>query len=470
MARLRIGRLWKPFEAKGGIESVRHTAKGLSIAGVMRRNDLESSAYQQASLLFARHQLLGLADNPDERAVPFLFADEPSFDGMYRVTGVSADLAGLQIDAVPYRLDLEPVPSRANPAVEARLSWGLRPNSHGIVPFDIRPLHFVPAESGTYWAGLPLATGWEQPKSGLVQRWVDDGGVVGLVRSSQLLVGLSNATATYTLPVSAWYSGAATVRMNTGRGLEPVIGRERPSDLVDTHGWELSNGAFRVRAPTPAPGAPVLIEVGIFQQLADGTGPGWVTRSVALGYSANYKLGASASFAVSRLVDVAIVRNGPEMCAIRLTAASTSVETGEVTRIHHLTITLARGWHHARFQWRTNEYSTATGIGIVSVAGASGGTSENGGVRAASDGFPHGHLLAAAAVTKHTSGKAAIELTAPGTTFDFGVGLTPNPATYTLPAATGTDVPNPTPSNDATNHQLIGQYFTTYGDTQRVVA
>lgn len=186
MARLRIGRLWKPFEAKGGIESVRHTAKGLSIAGVMRRNDLESSAYQQASLLFARHQLLGLADNPDERAVPFLFADEPSFDGMYRVTGVSADLAGLQIDAVPYRLDLEPVPSRANPAVEARLSWGLRPNSHGIVPFDIRPLHFVPAESGTYWAGLPLATGWEQPKSGLVQRWVDDGGVVGLVRSSQL--------------------------------------------------------------------------------------------------------------------------------------------------------------------------------------------------------------------------------------------------------------------------------------------
>lgn len=458
MSAVTLGRVGRDVPL-GTITSMSVAGRKLSLTGV-RKDATEA----EMDVLIS--QLSGLGQDPDVSTPVTLPPRGRSREGLYLPRTVTVGPIGLDEKGggmLPWSASFEAVGSFAAPLCESTLVWDVLANTASVALSGVQPLHFIPNEATGHWAGLPL-NDYEAPLTSGVHRWVDDDGDIGRVRSAELNPLPKDVDATYSIPPTAWYRGSSTVRVDQGAGLRAVVGTEVPAG-VGPYEWELSNGAFRVR---PVEVGSDLVEFGIFQR-NNSTGVGsWATRTVRLQYQAPYRSSGLGVFTVSRIENMAVLRNDPEISIVRLTCTATASATGDTTRMLDVTISLARGAHFARVQWRSSPQTSTNGLGSVTPVWAAPGTPEEGGVRADANGYPWMHLWSGRQTTVSGS---SLGLYNRGEAFDFGIGLTPDPAKYTLPPTTGTNVANPTPKNDPTNPLWLGrQFFCAMDETQRVVA
>lgn len=261
---------------------------------------------------YVRDQLFGMASNLDEPFVPLIDEKNPSLTGMVRVRDVTVDIGTGDLDDVsPSGGEFELVLERvgAQPNVESLLVGGWRETSE-VTSSLPTAWHAVPAAAIDYFDGVSTF------QSSPVTRATETGNVYWF-ENPGFGDGVVGATvARFSVPEANWYDGAACIEMQHAPGeWHTVIGRHLapvPAPMVKARSWRLTNGAVRVY-PSATGGT---IEV----QAWSGSPGSWGTPKVLLFEAAD----GVGGYEFNRIHTVAVRRNSPEECKLRLTVGMTA--------------------------------------------------------------------------------------------------------------------------------------------------
>jgi len=318
MANLRIGRI-----ADGGaltnVDAVDLTPDSIRITGRIA----VGSDYTVEQMKVIRDQLLGLASHDDEVFVPMVFAKDPTLTGMVRVREVRVPIDPGELDEqmrMGPRFDIVADRVGAQPNIESHLIGGWR-NTATVATSLPTAWHAVPAAALDYYDGVDTFQTLPTVRTA-------DTGAVNFYRNDGFGAGVTgNATARWSVPEANWYDGAAAIEMlHSPTEWHTVIGRHlAPTAGMDkARAWRLTNGLVRVY-PSPAGGT---LEVQAY------SGGAWGTAKV-IKFAAADGVGP---YEFNRIHTVAVSRNTPEQCVVRLTVG---LEAASLDYPHRVVLDLA---------------------------------------------------------------------------------------------------------------------------------
>jgi hypothetical protein len=372
MGDLQIGRvgLGVDLNAPGGIsEGSNGRSRTLTIRGHIK----ETATLEEANHL--RRQLENqVQSNRQTGIVPVVSVDDPELDGFYHLT--SATLQGTHEQGsyigtgfFPYTASLQQI---SDPVFSSGVTGGVLPNDHSTA-------------SGDPFIAPPRLAFHFQPDGTEFTRAAADGDLIlfrGVDESDSIFWGVSPAN---------YYLNAATIR--SGTGFWPVSGYEIPNDPTQ---FQLENGLIRVEG----------IAAGEFT-IAVHNGTVWESNL-------DFKLQAAAAD-VGAWDQIVVLRNDPEMAAVRLFQNRTGTSRGLQT----CDISLRRGARHASFFF-TN--SVSANLKVMRAATDAGTTVSPWGMRdSANDGDGNRWVLGSLSTTTKDTTNGGIER-ASQTTFDFFAG------------------------------------------------
>lgn len=246
-----------------------------------------------------RDTLLGYQADPDEEAIPIVWADDSLVDGMYRslmvrVTPVVGVSEKGTFD-VQYELSAELASRQV--ALEAVTVGGFRPNGAGTsfdTPAEVAPLVGVPADVVDYYDGVTTSIGGPFITT---TRASDTGSVAIVGWGSHTAV--ARRTVSYAMPLASWYKASCLVERLVGSTWVPVAGRRVASGSSASLGWRIGNGLIRLSETTTT-------DMTFKVEAYDGST--WKSTEFEF---------AAAGFPLSQLNTVTIRRNSPECVVVR---------------------------------------------------------------------------------------------------------------------------------------------------------
>lgn len=376
--------------------------------------------------LARRQQLVAMVDNPDMDVWPVTWTEDDTLDGFYRVRRAEADPASVYLatGVGRYRVELERPVGLVAPLVEATTMSLIMTNTHGVTSASAKSIWAVPGAAATVDSPAMAGT---QPAAG--SRSADDG-VLKLTR-----VGAGQSTGRWVVAAEDFWAQAAKISAAfSGSTLWPIPGRL----LVPGKAWEISNGIVRLAVYGTGVGV-----VSFF----DGTD--WTADQVF-----NIRLDNGVYGMYCTPVGVTILRNSPELCALRLVlqpALPAGIETlGYAT----LDVAVRRG--DAVLRCILGQHTIAANAYIA--VGSSGGTQTT---------------LTAGVRGDATVGAGRVLIAHPATATSYGVGYG-NPQVL-LPYAApmlfgiGYEIGGASASTYNAAQQVIYQYLASLSETQRVV-
>jgi len=249
-------------------------------------------------------QLRGLVDNDDERAFPFTWSEDSTFDGFYTDLDVEVNdqPAMLASFSAPFSVRMRRVVGGfAVPLAETIVSSVIRTNAHGVVAGDSRLV--VPPQTDA--PGSWYASGTNSAMDS------EDG---SLFRNARAAPVATTALTGGVLPAD-WYKGSARVSLSYGGTYYPVHGQQIPR----VQAVRIQNANFRLDVSSAA-----AITLGIYHDGAWESSPSFVLRR-------------SASF--DSVGSVKILRNDPSVVVARLGLLASGAASNPCT----LDIALHRG-------------------------------------------------------------------------------------------------------------------------------
>lgn len=255
-----------------------------------------SSGVDLAAVLATRDQLAAMVDNPDEPIVPFQLLDDPTLTQMVRVrsASVQVDSGGLDLGYFPWSITLDRIPAGSLPRVKSAMLGTVRTNVQAQAITDTIPWHGWSAKAVGY--AFDGSTASYSARTG-------PGGSARVIYFNQDML---NGYASWTINPADYYDMAAQIQ--AGTTLRPLVGRWMDS-AENLTTWELSNGLVKI---TPGSGTALLnltVPVG-------ATPSTWAT---SIPIDVGYVVGASwFAFGPSYITNVMVLRNSPEVCALRL--------------------------------------------------------------------------------------------------------------------------------------------------------
>lgn len=195
---------------------------------------LTATTYARLALL--RHQVAGLADNPDEPIVPVNWTGDASVDGFYEVLDASVPMPprGIAALRLEYRVRLRRV--AVYPDINSLMIGNtVRTNSHGIAKASTVPWWATPADASMDLISGATATTRTAETGTLRVQYTTDGTVI------------YDRTNRWQVAASDYYDGAARVELwdGTSGGWFAAIGRRLPNTNPSA-GWRMTNGLVRV--------------------------------------------------------------------------------------------------------------------------------------------------------------------------------------------------------------------------------
>lgn len=310
MPTLTIGR----FSMSDGPTAIRHDGNNLDLD--LQIDGATTSDPTVAKVL--RQQLLGLAENDDEKAVPVTWSDDSDIDGYYFVEGVSVEPFEMYLNngTMTASVSLRRITGGfARPQLEITYIGAERTNSHALaerirvaVPTEGQEVYFptlgqpdfLTTETGTLFA----ASRGVLPESNFVR---------------------------YQAEPADYYNGSARIEVLIGGTYRTVVGRQIPAGWSS---WRLNNGLVRV--------TPTEISAGNFALTVEGYDGDWnvivvLDRGIDTAgawtrhnFASVNPLGAFIS-ATNVLAYPIVTRNSPERCVITIPQYD-GWESYEITR------------------------------------------------------------------------------------------------------------------------------------------
>jgi hypothetical protein len=298
------------------VQSFRHQGDTLTVSGDLMPAAGDSDGINTMRAM--RAQLAGyVSDGGDGEAfVPVVWADDPHYDGIYRLT--SADITATDVTLAAGRANwsatLQRVVHSSAPWAEYRTSLVLMSNAHSYVPItNINPAQAsvpgsvteIRTDTAAIVTGTGLVAGFDGDERRIRPGWLGTGETV---RRSNYRVRVTPAD---------WYVGAATVEGQWGSNWYPLVSRQAPPEIADN--IRIRNGLMRV---TP-------VAAGLTcEWWADGA---WES-------SATFRLWENGN-QFTTLRNVSILRNSPEMVTLRCTYSTAAAPTF----IYDVDVTIRRG-------------------------------------------------------------------------------------------------------------------------------
>jgi len=334
-------------------------------------------------------QLRGLVDNDDERAFPFTWSEDSTFDGFYTDLDVEVNdqPAMLASFSAPFSVRMRRVVGGfARPRFEVITSTVLRTNSHGVT--------------------TPVVIRGAMPTTALFAVELDiynfgASGAGGNITTSEGAVFVATGTMPFTSPdtyryfvdASRFYDGSARVEVQYGSTWYPIHGRHIPSTTAGS--WRLSNGFCRVYPSTLASGR---FTVEVF------TNPAWVAREMEIGEFSGTWSNLALTVSGGEFLTPAVLQNRPDCAVVRLPRGRGSVD-----------FLLRRGDSWAEVS--VGSFNGNTGQWGVGCSSAVASTSFTGGL-AATAGATRYLIACASTVTADTvNGRAYLAVDATSATF-----------------------------------------------------
>ena len=287
---LTIGRVGSDIALSEGYAWSEQGDGKVSIAGW-----LDASSTSDAS--FLREQILGLADPAGEAFVPVTFGVDDDRDGWYQVESVSVDAVLGKTETAgdrKWRANLRRLPYRTQPRYELHRYGTVWTNDHSITTSTYDGFVALPATAEAVDLG---STGFSK-----VTRTTDTGSLTFYVSDPTY----DNVISAY-VPMADAYDGAAKIEVDLDGGgtWRTVVG----SDIraLPTQ-WRINNGIMRCSWDTTAQGLAVEFYTGAWNSLGEtsSTDNYWLITD------------AAASYLADDPVAVAVLRNDPLACTIRL--------------------------------------------------------------------------------------------------------------------------------------------------------
>jgi hypothetical protein len=370
---------------------------------------VEMNASSAAEMKAKRQQLSGLVGNRDEEAFPLTWTDDSTFDGFYRVTGLSIPSSIVMLTTgyvPPAQISLTRVGGYANPWFELTTQSVVRTNGHGITtPSTI------------------IATGPAQPVSSdnVVDLYPDLGSATtSPIRNTSDGYELrcfrdpapQSLTSVRFVARPEWfYKGAATLEVQYGTSTwYPVVGTQLYDHGATTPGgspisaWRLSNGIVRMTSTTGFSSS----ATGTFEVWDNGAGA-WETQP-AFGFSGQGGPGNVGPRAIIKAP--VVVRNGPEQVIVRVQSSRLSE-----------TWSIQRGAHFVTCDLYDPAAAGGSKIGLTGVAG----TAITGGVRETSNNATGNRMVfacvAGAIARSADTANTAVQPSSAATSQTFMVGV-----------------------------------------------
>lgn len=432
-----IGRVGRGTVILDCISSVSLTGRQVQFSGALHATTPgnKPTSDQIAALNAERQRLAGYAGNFDEPVVPIIWDLDPNFTGFYRLgeIQISIEPGGLNRGVYNFTIPAEQVVGFAAPQFEAVITGASLTNDHGIV--------------GTAWFTFPTT---------VTEQFYDHQCTVNEMRVSE--TGTLNFTTCnnkytrtqrYYLRPADFYTGtcelkvgpAGTFYADNTDAVEVVVG----SQISDSpYNWLIGNGLVRVW--------PSLTTGLLVVEHYDGSTWNGNAYEIAGDEPANpVSLPAQAGL-LDGFETVTVLRNSPEMVAIRLSCAfEYGLELGRV----FLDISIRRGDRTAILYLTAAhpDYPNNAWKIRPSVAEASSLVAGGGGIRAtANDAGGDRYVLMTPSdfTPNHTLGEIALDVASQ--TAMFGISMEVGGS-----AATGT----------ATAAELIEQFHS--GQTERLI-
>lgn len=398
MASLLIGRI-VDWSLLGNIEQIDVTRDQFTLRGRMTIGDDQISKAKAV-----RDQLVGLMDS-NEPFVPFRVKEDPTLDGMVKVTAASAtiDPGALERGWFPWSISAARVPGGALPNVESPLIGGYR-NNPNVPDTDVVPWHAVPAAALDYYDGTSVF----QPDADVL---ATETGNINYYRMDD---GIGRRVARYAVPPANWYDGAAYVEQAYPDGAYyKAIGRLMYSGLSST-GWRLGNSIVRIQ-PSATAGR---LELQMWE-----TETGW-------GAAHTFKLTADdgvSVYTVNRINTVSILKNSPEECRVRLTCG---LSAGGINYPHRtvLDLKLRRGARMIECRWSTFGDNILGTVGPDPTEAGTELTELLGGITDTPDAQGNLVLIVSPTEGDFATGSSRFEIlsTTPLTAWSFGLGIVQN--------------------------------------------
>jgi hypothetical protein len=357
--------------------------------------------------LWLREQLLGLAGNPDEPWVRLLWADAQHASGLYTVEDVAVDSFGLTLTTggSPYSVTLRRLDSFAAPQFETWMTYGgPLVNGHGATEFT--PQLGLPGGSFSAHASTnawSLTQASTRAASGVT--------ALKLAAPSSYSNGVAyQGQMSWACPVDNVYDGTVSIEVAAGPSseLRTLVGRQVAGTYAAS-GWRVTNGLIRV---TPNAGK---LAVSVWD------GAAWTTAK-------EYTItGSSYNGPISAFTGLAVLRNSPDQCVIRLWCTSTPTVAIASRGVLTLDVAVTRGHRHASCAISTTDTlnnDTWRVERTTNEAGASLGIPTTVGLRAnANDASGDRYVLVSDYGTTLTAASGRITAGALRRTLRFGVGL-----------------------------------------------
>lgn len=338
MTQLMLGRVFDGHDVAPSTFQV--SGRTLSMSG-----PITTDTYDE--LRAVRERFEALVDNVDERAVPVTFTEDGTIDGWYepRSAQWAQDSASPVINSAFWAVELERVGDQSeSQQLELRSVHSVRENQNGIDTSDYSGtsgwLDWIPG-AATDWYNGSLATA--------VSRSADDG-----FSGSALGIPLSAAGQTntaFSITPSRGYSAACSIRCLYGSAADLVGGRAG-GGAFGAGEWVVSNGIVRV-SQHPSDNSALRVEVR--------DSGSWVTMHSGVGwyFGVDYGGGSSAGWNINT-ANVVVLRNSPEMAAIRLQILNSSFSAlfGRVW----LDLAVRRGDRHVTGVFRVDSRGSLGGV------------------------------------------------------------------------------------------------------------
>jgi hypothetical protein len=298
------------------VQSFRHQGDVLTVSGDLMPAAGDGDGINTMRAM--RSQLAGyVSDGGDGEAfVPVVWADDPHYDGIYRL--ISADITATDVTLAAGRANwsatLQRVVHSAAPWAEYRTSLVLMSNAHSYVPIT----NIVNAQ-----ASVPGSVAEIRTDTSFI---ILGAALIAGVDGNELRVrpGFTGTGATVTrsnyrarITPADWYVGSTTVEGQWGSNWYPLVGRQAPPEIGNN--IRIRNGLMRV---TP-------VAAGLTcEWWADGA---WES-------SATYRLWENGN-QFTTLRNISILRNSPEMVTVRCTYSTAALPTF----IYDVDVTIRRG-------------------------------------------------------------------------------------------------------------------------------
>lgn len=392
---------------------------------VSMRGPIQCSTYSK--LRAARERFAALTTSADEVAIPVTFSGtDASINGWYYVRAAAWQQPPHSPTSLVafWSVELERAGDRAD-AVQLELHsvHAVRQNQNGIDSSDYTStfgwMDWVPG-TATDWYNTSLATAYT--------RSADAG-----ESARGLVAGSGEYIATFSVDPATAYYGACSIRCNYG-GVSELVGGRGGEGAFGTNSWVLSNGLVRVKQHSGDNSA-FVVEV-----LDSGS---WVTMHSNVGWrnEIDYGGGSTASWNINTAT-VTVLRNSPDVAAIRLQVLNTSF----AANFGRLWIDLAvrRGDMHVCGVVQVDSLGSAGGVHAIEPTSSIAATALSGsaGLRATSNDSNGNRAVwacaGAVAVTQNTTTGRIVQNSGGGTTgrkLPFMVGCELNGSSASTPNA-----------------------------------